>query len=101
MTGSNTDPVSIPTYVTASAVLLRLASPFFYRAIEHMGNPERIAYEAWETWETLRGTAQLLLERGTMQLTQEEGYKLRDALEHCPFGSDRDFIEAQTFTERG
>jgi hypothetical protein len=98
MTGSNTDPVSIPTHVTASAVLLRLANPFFYRAIEHMGNPEQIAYE---TWETLRSTAQLLVVRDAMQLTQEEAYKLRNVLEHCPFGKDRDFIEAQTFTERG
>jgi hypothetical protein len=97
MTGAQTEPVSIPQHVTASAVLLRLASPIFSAAM-NINNPNRpIAYGVWLT---LRETACYFLEREALQLTPKENQLLRDALTFVQRGPDLDYLRSLQIEER-
>lgn len=97
MTGSQTDPVTVSAHVTASAVLLRLASPFFPLAYD-LNNPERPLHHG--IYSALRGCAVKLLERNALELQATELEVLGHALSFCPPGPDRDFIESLHFLEK-
>jgi hypothetical protein len=97
MTGAQTDPVKVPEHVTASAVLLRLASLHFARAFD-LGDPDRFVY--YGVWSSLRCIATLMLERGGLELQPNELTLLASALTYCPDGADRDYIEGLSYLER-
>lgn len=95
MTGAQAERVSIPGYVTASAVLLRLASPFFKPAYDL---DDSARWEAYGTYSTLRQTAERILERRGLVLTATETTRLQLALCLCPAGPDREYMQSLQFT---
>jgi hypothetical protein len=71
MTGFNTDPVCVPIFETAIALLLRLALPIFNSARK---DREGLTLDEAEMrcWKTLRTSASLILQRRGVILDQQE-----------------------------
>jgi len=99
MTGAQTDRVSVPKHVTASAVLLRLAHPFFHAGHFGADDPDRPLN--YGIWLSLRETAHKLLDRRALELNYNEAKLLDSALNLCPQGEDVQYLRSLQFTERG
>lgn len=97
MTGAQIDRVSVPSFVTASAVLLRLAHPFFQGGIvaDHSDG-----WAEYGTWLVLRETAQFILDRRAIELTVKEALLFRCALDLCPEGEDVAYLRSLDWTVR-
>jgi hypothetical protein len=103
MTGANTDPVSVPTYVPVAAALVRLAGIVFEAAI----SGGQIVPVYVRMWLELRLLGAALLERRTMQLAPHEWDKAQmlfsDVAGLVPLRMNRDleFVKASLFAVGG
>jgi hypothetical protein len=79
MTGAGTDKVSLPPYTTAVSLILRLASPTFVCAVNMPDGPNP-GEPTFETWKSLRCTAERCLALRSTRLSEIELERFKDAL---------------------
>ena len=82
MTGANTDRVTTPAFIAASAILLRIASPLFHCVIH--ATPEGCEPTPSEpnlvAWSTLRFFSELYFANRSTFLTAPQREKMRGSL---------------------
>lgn len=91
-------PQRLPAYTQAAAALLRLSGQLFQLSYTC---PSKDYQQNLQAWKRIRWTIRALVERGSMRLTRDEVFWLREAVKLCPGGEDRRFILAAEFDERG
>jgi hypothetical protein len=89
--------VAVPPYQIAEAALRRLASDQFLRYQNHAYRDA----DAYDTWRDLRRYAALLLERGALQLSEDECYALGLVLSGIAPNSDTEYLLELRFDEVG
>jgi len=96
MTGSQTDPVSVPAHVIAAAAVERVASSFF--TLGAMGLTLGKA-EDYERWQFLRFVAATLHCRRAVSLGAGHVHQLREILDGCESTPDVEFLRSIQFAE--
>lgn len=82
MTGGQTDPVFVPAYQQAAAILMALASPLFSRSIYGKTEPDPEC-KLFEAWHTLRQAAERMSVNRSIELTAQQREDMLPALALC------------------
>lgn len=100
MTGSQTDPVTVPMFDRMASALIRIAERLFMdtQLTRDELDPDR-ARRGMLAWQNIRWTAEILTSRRSMILSLAEAARLRESMRACRMDSDVQFVLSLKFEE--